>query len=93
MDTIASLLSNARTERRLSVTAAAKEVDVTHPTYYSWKRGAQPDLDNLDRIARSTAEPRERILEVGPTDSAWLAPTNTSSCFAGGEYSRGSSTG
>ncbi len=75
MAAIASLLANTRTRRGLSSAAAVRELGVTRPTYYAWEKGAQlPDLDNLDRIAQFTDEPRERILELRLKDSGWLAP-------------------
>lgn len=64
--TITELINERLEETGQPIAAAARELDTTRPTLYSWMRGAVPEPDDhrVKTIAAWTGESEETILEM-----------------------------
>lgn len=64
--TITELINQRLEETGQSISAAARDLDTTRPTLYSWVRGAIPEPDDhrVKTIAAWTDESEELILEL-----------------------------
>jgi transcriptional regulator with XRE-family HTH domain len=65
LDSLGRALAEARLNKNLSKSAAAKELGVSRQTYILWERGAQnPGVEQTDRLARFLEEDKEKVLNL-----------------------------
>lgn len=67
-------LEVVREQKKLSKSAAARELDVSRLTYDMWERGAwTPDLDKVGRLSEWTGVAREVMFSVLARMNGYIA--------------------